>query len=41
MCARSLDILNRTVMFHNHPDRRRAEVTALIRRIRSAAREVL
>ncbi|NQT88510.1 DegT/DnrJ/EryC1/StrS family aminotransferase [bacterium] len=41
MCARSLDILNRTVMFRNHPDRSRAEVTALIRRIRSAARKVL
>jgi len=41
MCSRSLDILNRTVMFRNHPDRRRSEVTALIRRIGSAAREAL
>ena len=40
-CRRSLDILNRTVMFATHPDRRRDEVTALIRRIRSAAKAVL
>ncbi len=40
-CRRSLDILNRTVIFATHPDRRRAEVTALIRKIRSAAKAVL
>lgn len=41
MCARSLDLLNRTVMFGNHPDRKRPEVTTLIRRIRSAAKAIL
>ncbi|NOY80373.1 MAG: DegT/DnrJ/EryC1/StrS family aminotransferase [Kiritimatiellaeota bacterium] len=41
MCARSLDILNRTVMIGTHPDRKRPQVTAMIRRIRRAAREVL
>ena len=41
MCSPSLDILNRTVMLGNHPDRRRPAVTALIRKIRAAAREVL
>ena len=41
MCARSLDLLNRTVMFGNHPDRKRPEVTSLIRRIRAAAGHVL
>jgi len=41
MCPRSLDILNRTVMIGTHPDRKRPDVTRLIRRIRRAAREVL
>jgi len=41
MCARSLDILMRTVMLTNHPDRRRAEVTARIRTIKDAAKTVL
>ena len=41
MCARSLDILSRTVMIGNHPDRKRADVTAVIRRIKSAATQVL
>jgi dTDP-4-amino-4,6-dideoxygalactose transaminase len=41
MCQRSLDILSRTVMIGNHPDRKRAEVTALIKRINQAAAEVL
>ncbi len=40
MCARSLDVLNRTVFVQNHPDRKRDEVTALIRKIRSAATAV-
>ena len=41
MCARSLDILSRTVMLGNHPDRKRGEVTARIRKIKSAAAAVL
>ncbi len=41
MCARSLDILNRTVMISTRPDRKRSEVTKVIRRIRDAARQVL
>lgn len=41
MCAASLDILNRTVMFGTHPDRPRREVTALIRKITTAAKQVL
>ena len=41
MCAKSLDILNRTVMLGTHPDRKRAAVTAMIKRIRGAAREVV
>jgi hypothetical protein len=41
MCARSLDILNRTVMIHNHPDRKRPEVTQVIRRIRKAAKQAI
>ena len=36
-CARSLDILNRTVMVGNHPDRKPEEVAALVARIKSAA----
>jgi hypothetical protein len=41
MCPRSLDILNRTVMISTHPSRKRPDVTARIRTIRRAAREVL
>ena len=41
MCAASLDILNRTVMLINHPDRTRALVTERIRTVRRAARQVL
>ncbi|MDP6118450.1 MAG: DegT/DnrJ/EryC1/StrS family aminotransferase [Planctomycetota bacterium] len=41
MCARSLDILNRTVMIGNHPERKSTEVTALIKRIKEAAKAVL
>jgi len=41
MCSRSLDILNRTVMIGTHPDRKRPQVTGMIRRIRKAARQVL
>jgi dTDP-4-amino-4,6-dideoxygalactose transaminase len=41
MCAKSLDILNRTVMIGTHPDHKRPDVTRIIKRIRSAAAEVL
>jgi hypothetical protein len=41
MCAQSLEIINRTVMFWTRPERRRAEVTAFIRQIRKTARAVL
>ncbi len=41
MCAASLDVLNRTVMLTNHPDRKRADVTAVIRKIKAAAGAVL
>ncbi len=41
MCARSLDILNRTVSISTHPDRKRADVTAQIKRVKAAAKEVL
>lgn len=41
MCERSLDILSRTVMIANHPDRSESEVSALIDSIRQAAAEVL
>jgi dTDP-4-amino-4,6-dideoxygalactose transaminase len=41
MCARSLDILNRTVMIGTHPDHKRPDVTRIIKRINSAARQVL
>jgi len=37
MCARSLDILNRTVMIGNRPDRSREQVTALIEKVKSVA----
>jgi len=39
-CSRSLDILSRTVMLGTHPDHKRPDVDALIRRIRNAARLV-
>ncbi len=41
MCTASLDILARTVMLTTHPDNKRADVTAIIKRIRAAAREVV
>ena len=41
MCAPSLDILNRTVLFGTHPARKRAGVTRQIRGIRRAAKAVL
>ena len=41
MCARSLDILNRTVMLGNHPDRKAADVAATIKKIKDAAKQVL
>jgi dTDP-4-amino-4,6-dideoxygalactose transaminase len=41
MCARSLDILGRTVMMGLHPDNDRAKVTGLIGKIRNAAKAVL
>jgi len=40
-CARSLDILNRTVMVGNHPDRKPEEIAALIAKIKDAAAQVL
>ncbi len=41
MCAASLDILYRTVMVSLDPDRRRPDVSKLIRRLRRAAKAVL
>ena len=41
MCARSLDVLARTVMLTTHPDYKYKDVTAIIRKIRRAARKVL
>ena len=41
MCARSLEILSRTVMIGVHPDRTPAQTAERIREIRSAAAEVL
>lgn len=41
MCPRSLEILSRTVMIGNHPDRTEAQVAEVIERVRGAAREVL
>ena len=41
MCARSLGILNRTVMLRTHPDHNAADVMARIRKIREAAKAVL
>ena len=41
MCARSLDILGRTVAFDMHPDRTRDDMTALAGRINAAAAKVL
>jgi dTDP-4-amino-4,6-dideoxygalactose transaminase len=41
MCAKSLDILSRTVMIGTHPDHKRPDVTRIIRRIKSAAKDVL
>jgi dTDP-4-amino-4,6-dideoxygalactose transaminase len=41
MCATSLDILNRTVMIGTHPKNKREDVSAIIRRVKTAAKEVL
>ena len=41
MCARSLDILDRTVALETHPDFTCKVVTALIRKVRRAAAKVL
>ena len=41
MCRQSLDILNRTVMIANHPDRAEADTAGLVEKITSAAAEVL
>ena len=41
LCRTSLDILARTVMVANHPDRKATQVTELIRKITDAAEEVL
>ncbi len=41
MCARSLDILGRTVVVANHPDRKAGELTALIKKIKRAAKTIL
>ena len=41
MCAKSLDILNRTVMIANHPDRADKETTALIAKLNDAAKQTL
>lgn len=41
MCKASLDILYRTVMFPTHPDRKRPDVTKVIRTINRAAKKVL
>lgn len=41
MCARSLDILNRTVMIGNHPDRKAKDVAAVIAKVKAAAKQVL
>jgi dTDP-4-amino-4,6-dideoxygalactose transaminase len=38
MCARSLDILNRTVMVPTHPDHTEAETAAIIHNIETASR---
>lgn len=41
MCARSLDILNRTIMIGTHPDHKAADVTRQIRSLRKAAKTVV
>jgi dTDP-4-amino-4,6-dideoxygalactose transaminase len=41
MCAPSLNILNRTILFGTHPDRKRPDVTRQIRLIRNTAKAVL
>ncbi len=40
MCKQTVDVVNRTVKFNNHPDRKAKEVNALIRKIKSAAKEL-
>ncbi|MFW6189677.1 MAG: DegT/DnrJ/EryC1/StrS family aminotransferase [Planctomycetota bacterium] len=41
MCARSLDILNRTVFVTTHPDNGPDEVTDIVHKLRAAAEQVL
>jgi len=41
MCAASLDILSRTVVIGTHPDYKRDDVTAIIKKIKAAAKEVV
>jgi dTDP-4-amino-4,6-dideoxygalactose transaminase len=41
MCAKSLDILSRTVMIGTHPDRKANETRAIVKRIREAAAKAL
>jgi len=41
MCAKSLDILSRTVMIGTHPDHAPAQVAAIVKKIRKAAEKVL
>jgi dTDP-4-amino-4,6-dideoxygalactose transaminase len=41
MCARSIDVLNRTVMIRTDPDRTPADVKALVARLRAAAAETV
>jgi hypothetical protein len=40
MCSTSLDILNRTVMKATHPDFKGSDITAIIRKIKAAAKAV-
>lgn len=41
MCKKSLDILARTVMIGNHPDRSEKDTAALITKIKDAAKQVI
>jgi dTDP-4-amino-4,6-dideoxygalactose transaminase len=41
MCARSLDILNRTAAFGTHPAHTSADVAAIIRKVKKAAKDIL
>ena len=40
MCKRSVDIVGRTVKFNTHPDRKASETTALIKKLKEAAKEL-